>query len=125
MVSNYPVQFDVDFPTRPLNRSTTAFRIFLAIPILILLGTLPSETLRSGNETTMKTMAIASGLVFLPLVLMIVFRQKYPRWWFRTSTSFASRIASPRIWPCSMIATRQPMRTRASTSTSLIRTFVR
>jgi hypothetical protein len=82
MVSNYPVQFDVDFPTRPLNRATTAFRIFLAIPILIVLGTLPSETLRSGNETTMKTMAIASGLVFLPLVLMIVFRQKYPRWWY-------------------------------------------
>jgi len=82
MVSNYPVQFDVDFPTRPLNRATTAFRIFLAIPILMVLGILPSETLRSGNETTMKTMAIASGLVFLPLVLMIVFRQKYPRWWY-------------------------------------------
>ena len=82
MVASYPVQLDVDFPARPLSRSTTAFRIFLAIPILIVLGTLPSEALRSGNEATMKTMAIASGLVFLPLVLMIVFRQKYPRWWF-------------------------------------------
>jgi len=43
MVSNYPVQFDVDFPTRPLNRATTAFRIFLAIPILIVLGTRPER----------------------------------------------------------------------------------
>ena len=82
MVSSYPVQFGVDFPARPLNRSTTAFRIFLAIPILIVLGTLPSETLRASNETAMKTMAITSGLVFVPLVLMLVFRQKYPRWWF-------------------------------------------
>ncbi|HEY2599415.1 MAG TPA: DUF4389 domain-containing protein [Candidatus Dormibacteraeota bacterium] len=82
MVSSYPVQFDVDYPTRSLDRATTAFRIFLAIPVLVVLGTLPSQTLRSGDETTMKTLAIASGLVFLPLVLMIVFRQKYPRWWF-------------------------------------------
>ncbi len=97
MVSNYPVQFDVDFPARPLNRSTTAFRIFLAIPILIVLGTLPSEALRSGNETTMKTIAIASGLVLLPLVLMIVFRQKYPRWWFDWNLNllrFSNRIAA-------------------------------
>jgi hypothetical protein len=34
----YPVQFSVDYPDRPLNRLTTAFRIFVAIPILIVLG---------------------------------------------------------------------------------------
>jgi hypothetical protein len=96
MAGSYPVQFDVDFPVRPLNRATTAFRIFLAIPILIVLGTLPSETLRSSNETAMKTMAITSGLVFVPLVLMIVFRQKYPRWWFDWNLNlmrFSSRVA--------------------------------
>jgi hypothetical protein len=82
MTSSYPVQLDVDYPARPLNRASTAFRIFLAIPILIVLATLPSETLRASNETAMKTMAITSGLVFVPLVLMLVFRQKYPRWWF-------------------------------------------
>jgi hypothetical protein len=82
MVSSYPVQLNVDFPARPLDRFTTAFRIFLAIPILIVLGLLPSEALHSSDETVMKTMAIGSGLVFVPLVLMIVFRQKYPRWWF-------------------------------------------
>jgi len=39
MVSSYPVTFDVDYPARPLNRLTTALRIFVAIPILIVIGT--------------------------------------------------------------------------------------
>ena len=32
----YPVQFDVAYPDRDLNRLSTGFRIFAAIPILIL-----------------------------------------------------------------------------------------
>ena len=40
----YPVQFSVDYPERPLNRVTTAFRIFVAIPILIVLGAVSGET---------------------------------------------------------------------------------
>ena len=82
MVSSYPVQFDVDFPSRPLNRLATALRIFAAIPILIVIGILPSAALHSDNESAMQTLAIGGGAVFLPVVLMIVFRQKYPRWWF-------------------------------------------
>jgi hypothetical protein len=82
MVGAYPVQFDVDYPARPLDRLATAFRIFTAIPILILLGLLPSQALHGNNETAMDTVTIGSGLVFVPLVLMILFRQKYPRWWF-------------------------------------------
>ena len=82
MVSSYPVQFDVDFPSRPLNRLATAFRILAAIPILIVIGMLPSAALHSDNESAMQTLAIGGGAVFLPVVLMIVFRQKYPRWWF-------------------------------------------
>ena len=35
----YPVRFTVDYPDRPLNRLTTGFRIFVVIPILIVLGT--------------------------------------------------------------------------------------
>jgi hypothetical protein len=82
MVSSYPVQFDVDFPARPLDRLTTAFRIFVAIPILIVLGTLVGATLRSSSETTSYTLATGGGILFLPVVLLILFRQKYPRWWF-------------------------------------------
>src|SRR6266700_3733860 len=80
MVSNYPVQFDVDFPSRPLDRLTTAFRLLLAIPIVIVITMLTGETLRDNDHTD--TIVIGGAAVFLPLVLMLVFRQKYPRWWF-------------------------------------------
>ena len=81
MVTNYPVQFHVDFPARPLDRFTTFFRIFAAIPILILLGTVTRNTMQDGHHNT-TTFATGVGLLFLPLLLMILFRQKYPRWWF-------------------------------------------
>src|SRR3989449_10411048 len=82
MVSSYPVHFDVDVPARSLNRLTTAFRIIVAIPIIIVLGTLSGETLHANDHTTTYTLASGGGVLFLPLVLMILFRQKYPRWWF-------------------------------------------
>ncbi len=37
MVSSYPVQFDVDYPSKPLNRLTTALRLLIAIPIVVVL----------------------------------------------------------------------------------------
>lgn len=81
MVTGYPVQFDVDFPTRPLDRLSTAFRIVVAIPILVLLGFLTSNTLQGDHDMTV-TFASTAGLLFLPLLLTILIRQKYPRWWF-------------------------------------------
>jgi len=83
MPDGYPVGFSVEYPDRPLNRLTTAFRIFAVIPIAIVLGTIGgySGEYGAGAETT--TVAIGgTGLLFLPPLLMIVFRQKYPRWWF-------------------------------------------
>jgi len=88
VVSSYPVQFGVDFPDRPLNRLTTAFRIFVAIPILIVLGTLSGETLQANSHTTQYMLVTGGGVLFLPLVLMLVFRQKYPRWWFDWNINF-------------------------------------
>jgi uncharacterized protein DUF4389 len=88
MQSSYPVQFDVDFPARPLDRLSSAFRIIVAIPILVVIGTLSGETLHSSNQTTTYTLATGGGVLFLPLVLMIVFRQKYPRWWFDWNLNF-------------------------------------
>jgi uncharacterized protein DUF4389 len=81
MVTSYPLQFDVDFPARPLNRLTTAFRIFVAIPILVLLAALTNATVEGKHDTAF---AFASGasLLFFPLLLMILFRRKYPHWWF-------------------------------------------
>ena len=81
MVSSYPVQFDVDFPSRPLNRLSTAFRFIVAIPIVVLL-TMLSGDFGDSDHSTANTLAIGGAAVFVPLVLMLVFRQKYPRWWF-------------------------------------------
>jgi uncharacterized protein DUF4389 len=94
VVTNYPVRFDVDFPTRPLDRWTTAFRIFAAIPILIVLSLLSQELMRDSDHTT--TIASGVGLLFVPLVLMIVFRQKYPRWWYDWNLNLLR--FSNRVW---------------------------
>jgi hypothetical protein len=79
----YPVQFSVDYPDRDLNRVTTAFRIFTIIPIAIVLSTISGGTwewsTRHGGTTTA---VAAGGLLFLGPLLMILFRKKYPRWWF-------------------------------------------
>jgi len=82
MVSSYPVQFDVEFPSRPLDRLSTAFRFIAAIPIVVVLTMLTGEAFRDGDRSTGNTIVIGGAAVFIPLVLMLVFRQKYPRWWF-------------------------------------------
>ncbi len=76
---SYPITFSVDYPERQLNRLTTFFRIFTLIPIVIVAGLLPgSELTTYGAEA-----GVAMGsLVFAPLVLMLLFRKKFPRWWF-------------------------------------------
>jgi hypothetical protein len=82
--SSYPVQLAIDYPDRPLNRLTSALRIFTAIPILILLGTLAGSSWSwndAGDETT-RSGASGLGLLVAGPLLMILFRQKYPRWWY-------------------------------------------
>ena len=81
--ATYPVQFSVDYPDRALDRLTTLFRIFVVIPIAIVLGAVNGGTWQwtSGGRTT-AVAAGAGGLLFFGPLLMIVFRQKYPRWWF-------------------------------------------
>ena len=94
MVSGYPVQFDVDFPERKLDRLRTALRLIAAIPIVIVLSLLSGQTLNDDNRNTL---VIGGATVFLPLVLMLVFRQKYPRWWFDWNLNvlrFSNRVAA-------------------------------
>lgn len=78
----YPVQFSVDYPDRALDRVTTFFRIFVAIPILIVLGSVAGGVWQWSYEDGSTIGAGAGGLLFFGPLLMIVFRQKYPRWWF-------------------------------------------
>ena len=79
----YPVQFSVDYPERPLNRVTTLFRIFVIVPILIVLGAVSGGTWQwSTPEGGNVVVAGSGGLLFFAPLLLILFRQKYPRWWF-------------------------------------------
>jgi len=78
----YPVRFTVDYPDRPLDRLTTGFRIFVAIPIVIVLGTVSGGSWEWSYENTRSAAAGAGGLLFFGPLLLILFRQKYPRWWF-------------------------------------------
>jgi hypothetical protein len=80
--ATYAVQFSVDYPDRPLDRLTTGFRIFVAIPILIVLGSLEGAGGSWTGGRYMGYAAGAGGLLFFAPLLMLVFRQKYPRWWF-------------------------------------------
>jgi hypothetical protein len=78
----YPVQFAVDYPDRELDRLTTAFRIIVAIPIMILVASISvNETIQWGEQGR-NTVVAGGGFLFLAPLLMIVFRRKYPRWWF-------------------------------------------
>ena len=81
----YPVQFDVDYPEEPRNRLTALVRIILAIPIIIVSALVisgPAGNVSPIGENTFVIIAIAGGYICLPTALMILFRKKYPRWWF-------------------------------------------
>jgi hypothetical protein len=81
--SAYPVRFSVEYPDRDLNRLTTAFRLIVAIPILVLAATLGGGGWGGYGHAPGAGFAVgAAGILFLPPLLMIVFRQKYPRWWY-------------------------------------------
>ena len=87
----YPVTLTIDYPDRALNRLTTFFRIFTVIPIAIILA------LVSGGSFDWTWLYAMGGILFLPIVLMILFRQKYPRWWFDWNialTKFGIRVAT-------------------------------
>lgn len=88
--STYPVTYSVDYPDRSLDRVTTLFRIFVAIPIVIVLGAVSGGNWQWTTQDRMDVagqsgtllVAGAGGLLFFGPLLMILFRQKYPRWWF-------------------------------------------
>jgi hypothetical protein len=98
--NSYPARLEIDYPAK-LDRLSTFFRLIWAIPILIIL-TLISAT---GNETVVTETGeemvrsgggIGAGL-FVATMLMIVFRERYPRWWFdfaRELARFSARVGA-------------------------------
>jgi Domain of unknown function (DUF4389) len=92
----YPVQFAVDYPDRELDRLTTFLRLIVAIPILVVVAAVSGTTLRYGQASG-ATELLGGGLLLLPTLLMILFRQKYPRWWFewnRELLRFSNRVTA-------------------------------
>jgi len=93
----YPVKLSVDYPDREMDRLTTLLRIFAVIPIAIILGLISGASSSwKGQEGTSYQYA-AGGLIVAATVLMIVFRQKYPRWWFDWNvalTNFSARVGA-------------------------------
>jgi hypothetical protein len=84
MNESYALRFSVDYPDRDLDRLTSAFRIFTVIPIAIVVA-LVSGAINAG------------GILFLAPLLMILFRKKYPRWWFdwnRELLRFQARVGA-------------------------------
>jgi uncharacterized protein DUF4389 len=85
MNDEYPLRFAVDYPDRDLNRTSTFFRIFAVIPIAIVLASIGGWQADWSNDVDAQSSTVViggTGLLFLPPLLMILFRQKYPRWWF-------------------------------------------
>ena len=74
----YPLQYSVDYPEGPRNRLTALVRLILAIPIIII-------------------SIFLAWQVVVPTFFMILFRNKYPRWWFDWNLEvlrFVSRVNS-------------------------------
>jgi Domain of unknown function (DUF4389) len=93
----YPVELMVEYPDRPLDRVRTAFRIFWAIPILIVAAAIGGGTIEFGVGSRSYAFAAAGGFLFFAPLLMIVFREKYPRWWFDWNLNllrFSTRISA-------------------------------
>jgi hypothetical protein len=93
----YPVSLLVDYPDRELNRLTSFFRLIVIIPIAIILYLVIGAASESGDDRRWAVNLSAGGLLFLATMLMLVFRQKYPRWWFDWNialTKFGTRVGA-------------------------------
>lgn len=91
----YPVNLTIDFDSGERNRTTTFFRLFTAIPILIILGLLAAGPMLHPDWTAFA--GGAAGLIVIPTALMIIFEGKYPRWWFdfnKQLLSFVLRVTA-------------------------------
>lgn len=93
-VDAYPIQLDIAYPEGPRNRLTVLVRLILAIPVLIVLGLL---TQTSTDLDASDVASLSGGFVFLPTLLLLLFRRRYPRWWFDFNVqllAFVNRVSA-------------------------------
>lgn len=105
--AEYPARLQVDYP-ETLDRMTTFFRLIWIIPIAIILALLSGAGqtitntvyLDAAGEVVKRTQQSSGGLAFglsIATALMIIFRERYPRWWFdfaRELTRFGARVGA-------------------------------
>ena len=86
----YEARLTVEYPDRSLNRLSTGLRLLYLIPIGIILALLDGTFFDNGfAENGSQFGATGAGVLAVPVLLMIVFRQKYPRWWFEFNLQLA------------------------------------
>ena len=89
---DYPAALEIDYPADPRDWFTTLLRPILAVPIVIILALVSGPEAHGRAETWS---GASGGILFLATVLMLVFRRKYPGWWFEWNvalTSFGLRV---------------------------------
>jgi len=84
----HPVQLDVDYPDRPLDRLSSAFRLLTILPVLAVLATIAGPALERDGFGDLLCLGLAGGVLFLPPLLTIVFREKYPRWFYDFNVAY-------------------------------------
>jgi hypothetical protein len=92
LASAYPAALEIDYPDDPRDWFTTLLRPILVVPIAIILALVSGPGLHSRSATWPPA---AGGIVFFATLLMLVFRQKYPGWWFDWNvalTAFGLRV---------------------------------
>ena len=94
----YEAQLTVEYPDRDMNRLSTALRLLYLIPIGVVLALLDGSSFDTGfADNGFQFGATGTGMLWAPILLMIVFRQKYPRWWFDFNlhlARFSTRVLS-------------------------------
>jgi hypothetical protein len=93
--AKFPVSLEIDYPDRDLNRLTTFFRGILLIPPVVILALLTGPG--GWGDNSWRLFFASGAILFAPTLLMILFRRKYPRWWFDWNvniTKFSSRVGA-------------------------------
>jgi hypothetical protein len=90
--TDYPAALEIDYPDSPRDWFTTLLRPLLVVPIAIILALVSGPGVHGRAETWS---GAAGGILFFATALMLVFRQKYPGWWFDWNvalTAFGLRV---------------------------------
>jgi hypothetical protein len=99
--AQYPARIEIDYPEK-LDRVTTLLRLLWAIPILIIIALLTGSgsgtvTITDEGETVRNSGGTIVGGIAVATALMILFRKRYPRWWFdflQALARFSARVGA-------------------------------